>query len=77
MGQDHITVSEVDFGEDFPVLSNARVRPSDEKGRVVSGPPLIWQGRCGLQVSTENRGRRRLLGSRRSRDRHESVRQLS
>jgi maintenance of morphology protein 1 len=35
MKQDHITVSEVDFGEDFPVLSNARVRPSDEKGRVV------------------------------------------
>ena len=33
--QDHVVVTNVDVGEVFPVLSNARVRPSDEAGKVV------------------------------------------
>ena len=32
---DRIVVTEVDLGEDYPVVTNARVRPSDESGRVV------------------------------------------
>lgn len=34
---DHITVTEVDFGGEYPVCTNARVRPADESGRMVLG----------------------------------------
>lgn len=33
---DYITVTDCDFGQDYPVVSNARVRPSNETGKVVS-----------------------------------------
>lgn len=36
--QDSISVGDVDFGDDFPVMSNARVRPSEKTGRIVSVP---------------------------------------
>ena len=36
---DRIVVTEVDLGEDYPIVTNARVRPSDEGGRVVRQPP--------------------------------------
>ena len=36
---DRIVVTEVDLGEDYPIVTNARVRPSDEGGRVVRLPP--------------------------------------
>ena len=34
--KDYVNVTEADFGNSFPVFSNARVRPSDENGRIVS-----------------------------------------
>ena len=36
VGIDRIEVGEVELGEKFPVLSNARVRPSGQNGGVVS-----------------------------------------
>lgn len=35
IGVDRIRVGEVELGEGFPVLSNARVRPSSDDGAVV------------------------------------------
>lgn len=35
LAQDHISVTDVDFGDDFPTVSKARVRPCGEAGRVV------------------------------------------
>ena len=36
VGIDRIEVGEVELGEKFPILSNARVRPSGQNGGVVS-----------------------------------------
>lgn len=40
--KDYITVNEVDFGESFPVCSNAVFRPADETGRIVGLSHRIW-----------------------------------
>ena len=40
VGIDRIEVGEVELGEKFPILSNARVRPSGQNGGVVSHSAL-------------------------------------
>ena len=74
---DYIRVTEFDFGQDFPVVSNARVRPSNESGKVVS---IVWamtEGGPADVPGAADRGRYRLYGSSLARHRDQGADQLS
>lgn len=50
---DYITVTEVDFGEEYPVFSNARVRPSTESGKVRIEVDVDYSDHVSLSVETK------------------------
>jgi hypothetical protein len=52
VGIDRIVVGEVELGDQFPVLSNARVRPSGESGGVVRSLFLLmWKYAHGVPAA--------------------------
>ncbi|KAG0150181.1 hypothetical protein CROQUDRAFT_88213 [Cronartium quercuum f. sp. fusiforme G11] len=50
---DYITVTEVDFGDQFPLCSNARVRPADETGRMRIEVDVDYADHVTLAIETK------------------------
>lgn len=50
---DYITVTEFDFGQEYPVCSNARVRPSNESGKVRVEVDIDYSDHVSLAVETK------------------------
>ncbi|CAH7671117.1 hypothetical protein BY996DRAFT_4584485 [Phakopsora pachyrhizi] len=50
---DYITVTEVDFGEEYPICTNARVRPADETGRMRVEIDVDYSDRVTLAIETK------------------------
>ncbi|KAA1078978.1 ERMES complex subunit mmm1 [Puccinia graminis f. sp. tritici] len=50
---DYITVTEVEFGKEYPVCTNARVRPADETGRMRIEIDIDYSDRVTLAIETK------------------------
>jgi len=50
---DYITVTEVEFGKEYPVCTNARVRPADETGRMRIEIDIDYSDRVTLAIDTK------------------------
>ncbi|KAH9825099.1 hypothetical protein DFH28DRAFT_1016521 [Melampsora americana] len=50
---DYITVTEVDFGDQFPLCTNARVRPADETGRMRIEVDVDYSDHVTLSIETK------------------------
>ncbi|PLW28133.1 hypothetical protein PCANC_23258 [Puccinia coronata f. sp. avenae] len=50
---DYITVTEVEFGKEYPACTNARVRPADETGRMRIEVDIDYSDRVTLAIETK------------------------
>ncbi|WAR60152.1 hypothetical protein PtB15_9B89 [Puccinia triticina] len=50
---DYITVTEVEFGKEYPACTNARVRPADETGRMRVEIDIDYSDRVTLAIETK------------------------
>lgn len=50
---DYITVTEVEFGKEFPVCTNARIRPADETGRMRIEVDIDYSDHITLAIETK------------------------